>query len=412
MVPTTQRILDLINDPDGLEALYRGDPASFQGALTDALHAAPEAAALQVWRARLEYQDSASDARKQRMWHAVWIGLAVGAVVRLPTSWLGMDWYFPRLAPSLMIVSVAAYFWFGDRDRRALVAGLLLTAAAVAYTSFLPDFTDSVVMALLHLPILFWAFLGYVFTGAAWRNHETRSEFVRFNGEALILGSLVGLGIFVFSGITMSLFQMISSGAAEWYVGNVGVVLVAAAPVTATYLYDAVFKRRTGIAPALARVFVPLFLVMATVYLAAAFLGGKNPFFDREFLITVNGLLLVVLGMTVFSIAERGDQPRTRWVDYTNVALIAVTLLIDLIALSAILFRLTSYGFTPNRVVVLGVNLIVMTHLVWTCLAYVGLIRAKRESSEVLQAVVGYLPVYVVWAAVVAFVLPVVFGFD
>jgi len=40
--------------------------------------------------------------------------------------------------------------------------------------------------------------------------------------------------------------------------------------------------------------------------------------------------------------------------------LLAVSLVIDLIALSAILFRLTSYGLTPNRLVVLGANLIII----------------------------------------------------
>ena len=130
--------------------------------------------------------------------------------------------------------------------------------------------------------------------------------------------------------------------------------IAAAVPVAGTYLYDVVFKRHTGIASVLARVFAPLFLMMTGTYLGVAFLGGQNPFVDRSFLITFNGLLLVVLGMTVFSIAERGEQTEVGWIDYVNVALLVVTLVIDLIALSAILFRLTSYGLTPNRVVVLG----------------------------------------------------------
>ncbi len=185
----------------------------------------------------------------------------------------------------------------------------------------------------------------------------------------------------------------------------------AAVPVAGTYLYDVVFKRRTGIASVLARAFAPLFLVMTATYLAVAFLGGHNPFVDRQFLITCNGLLLVVLGMTVFSIAERGGQAEVGWMDYVNVALLVITLVIDVIALSAIVFRLTSYGLTPNRVVVLGANLVVMTHLAWTCRAYIGLIRGKGSAGGVQQAVAGYLPVYVGWAALVAFVLPLVFHF-
>jgi hypothetical protein len=132
---------------------------------------------------------------------------------------------------------------------------------------------------------------------------------------------------------------------------------------------------------------------------------------DRDFLITFNGLLLVVLGMTVLSIAERGERSEVGWTDYVNVALLVVTLVIDLIALSAIVFRLTSYGLTPNRLVVLGVNVVVMVHLAWTCRAYVGLIRTKSGAEGIRKAVASYLPVYAVWAALVAFVLPFVFRF-
>jgi hypothetical protein len=209
----------------------------------------------------------------------------------------------------------------------------------------------------------------------------------------------------------VALFELVFENSAAWYAQNVGVVGAAAVPVAGTYLYDVVFKRRTGIASVLARVFAPLFLVMTSAYLAVAFLGGQSPFVDREFLITFNGLLLVVLGMTVFSIAERGEQTEVGWIDYVNVALLVVTLVIDAIALSAILFRLTSYGLTPNRVVVLGANLVVMAHLAWTCRAYIGLIRGKHDAGGVRQAVVGYLPVYVGWAALVSFVLPFVFRF-
>jgi hypothetical protein len=73
------------------------------------------------------------------------------------------------------------------------------------------------------------------------------------------------------------------------------------------------------------------------------------------------------------------------------------------------LFRLTSYGLTPNRLVVLGANLIIMTHLAWTCRAYIGFIRRKSCVANIQQAFAGYLPVYAVWAALVTFVLPLLF---
>jgi len=411
MHPTAQRILESLDDPKALEALYRQDRASFRDSFPEAARTARDSDTLRVWEARLEYRKPLA-AERRGLWFTIAIGLCVGVLLRIPAVWLGEDWYYPRLGPSLVLLALAVYFWDKNRDRGKLISGLVLAGIVVAWAATLPGYTDSVVMALLHLPILIWAFLGWVFMGASWRDADSRMRYVRYNGELLILASLVGLGGIVFSGITVALFDLVSEDFAEWYFPNVGVTGAAAVPVAGTYLYDVVFERRTGIASVLARVFAPLFLVMSATYLVVAFLGGQNPFVDRSFLITCNGLLLVVLGMTVLSIAERGEETDVGWVDYVNVALLVVTLLIDLIALTAILFRLTSYGLTPNRVVVLGANLVVMTHLAWACRAYVGLLRGKGGTGGVRRAVAGYLPVYAGWAALVSFVLPLVFRFS
>lgn len=412
MQPTAQRILASLDDPKELEALYRQDPESFRASFAEVYQAAPDSVALRVWAARLEYSEPARKVARRRWWTAVGLGLLVGALVRVPALWLGEEWYYPRFAPSLVALGLAAYFWLEDRDRGRLIAGLALAAIVAIYVSLLPRHTDSVVMALVHLPVLFWAFLGLVFTGASWRDHTARVRFLRYNGELLVLASLVGLGGIVFSGITVALFELVSQDSADWYFRNVGVVGAAAVPVAGTYLYDAVFERRTRIASVLARVFAPLFLVMTGTFLVAAFLGGQNPFLDRSFLIIFNGLLLVVLGITVFSIIERGEQTTVGWTDYVNVALLVVTLVIDVIALSAILFRLSSYGLTPNRVVVLGANLVIMAHLAWMCRASLDLIRGKSDPAGVRRAVASYLPVYVGWAALVTFVLPLIFRFS
>lgn len=411
MQPTAQRILEVIDQPEALEALYRTDQRAFGDAFDELSRAVPDSTTLRIWRARLGYQQPSRAMERRQLWTAIGLGLLVGALIRIPAIWLGDEWYYPRLGPSLVILSVAAYFWFAARSRSQLVGGLVLAAVIVVWGAVLPGETDSVMMALIHLPIVCWAFLGMVFAGTSWRETPARIRFLRYNGELLILASLVGIGGIVFSGITVALFSMVFSNPEEWYFENIGLMGAAAVPVAATYLYDSVFRRRTGIASVLARIFAPLFLMMTSIYLVVAFVGGQNPFVDRSFLITVNGLLIVVLGMTVFSIAERGEQTQVGWVDYINVALLVVTLVIDLIALAAILFRLTSYGFTPNRVVVLGANLVVMCHLAMTCHASLGLIRGRHGPERVRHAVASYLPVYVGWALLVAFVLPLVFRF-
>lgn len=412
---TIGRMPQLPDDPEELEALYRQDPESFARSLEEASRAAPDSLVLRVWRARLGYKKPDDGVvRRRGLASTIGVALICGALVRLPALVLGEEWYYPRFAPALVILALSAYFWIGTppRDRRRLGAGLGLALAAAAYLSLLPEYTDSVVMALIHLPIVFWAFLGLVFTGDSWRDTDSRIGFVRYNGELVVLASLVALGGMVFSGVTVALFEMVSDNVEELYFKNVAVLGAAAVPVVGTYLYDSVFHRRTGIPAVLARVFAPLFLVMSTAYLIVAFLGGQNPFVDRSFLITFNGLLLVVLGITVFAIVERDQDSSPGLIDYINIALAAVTLLINAIALAAILFRLASFGFTPNRVTVLGANLIIMVHLARMCWAYVRVVRGRAGFTHMRWVVTSYLPVYAAWAAVVAFVLPLAFWFS
>jgi len=418
---TAERILQALDDPHQLEALYQQAPDAFRQSLDAASRTAPDSIALKVWQARLERPKLGQGAASRfRLVYAIAVALVGGALVRVPAIWLGEEWYYPRLAPSLAILALSAYFWIERRNRTQVFAGLGLALIAAAYVGLLPgsassdpsaDFSDSVAMALVHLPLVFWAFLGLVYMGGSWRETDARIRFVRYNGELVVLASVVALGGFVFSGLTIGLFQLAAGNIEEWYAQNVGVFGAAAVPVAGTYLYDAVFNRRTGIPAVLARVFAPLFLVMAVTYLVVAFVGGQNPFIDRDFLIVFNGLLLVVLGITVFSIVERRDDTSVGLIDYVNLALAAVTLLIDVIALSAIVFRLASYGFTPNRVVVLGANLIIMLHLSWMCWTYIAVARQKVGFADMRRVVGSYLPVYAAWAAVVAFLLPLAFRF-
>ena len=410
---TAAQILDLLADLQALEKLYRREPQQFKTALAEAREQRPDAIVLKVWEARFS-DTGITKSVPTRLFQTLALALATGVAVRVPAIWLGEDWYYPRFGPMLVMISLVAYFWLQSGSRFAITLVTFLGIGSVVWVSVLPEYTDSVVMAIVHLPLLWWAAVGLAFAGSGWRSLRERIDFIRYNGELLILATLVAISGLVFSGITGALFDMTMDGAGdwgEWYMENLGLMGAASVPVMATFLYDTVFRRHTGIPPVLAQVFTPLFLVMLIAYLVTALISGQNAFVDREFLVIVNGLLLVVLGMTVLSIAERGASEAVLWTDRTNMALLAVTLLVDLMALSAILFRLTMMGLTPNRVVVLGANLVILAHLVTIFRTQVKFVRGAVGSTAIMQAATRYLPVYAAWAAFVCFILPIVFGF-
>jgi hypothetical protein len=408
------RLISLLDQPEALEALHRDNPAAFRAALPAALAERPDDLVLRAWQARLAGPARAGSGVTPGGAHwgaALLLALATGLAARLTALGGDPEWAYPRFAPALALLAPALWLAREARDRRALAVAVVVAALSALWAGVLPGGGDSVLMALLHLPVLGWAALGLAHAGSAWRETESRLGFLRCNGELLILGSLLALGGGVFSALSLALFSQLAPGVDEWYAKNVGVAAAAALPLAATVLYDKVFRRRTGIPAVLARVFSPLFLLMTVAYLGAALAAGHNPFTHREPLIVLNGLLLVVLGMTVLSVAEQAEDAPRGPQDAVHTGLLGATLLLDLLALSSILFRLSEYGLTPNRVVVLGANLAILGHMAWLAWTSLGVLRGSSGRPALRRAVAGWLPVYVAWAALVALALPWLFRF-
>ncbi len=234
---------------------------------------------------------------------------------------------------------------------------------------------------------------------------------IRYNGELLIFTTIIMIGGMVMTGITFALFELIDLKIHEFYLKNIGLYGGIAAPLVATFLITHIVGNRLRIAPILAKVFTPLFLFMTTAYLVTMVANQQSPFTDRNFLIAFNGLLLLVLGLCIFSISERGNNSKTGLADFLNMALVAVTLGINGIALAAILFRLSSYGFTPNRIAVFGANLLAFAHLAVILYHYIQFARQKRSFENLEHWIVRFLPAYSCWSLFVVFMLPWLFRF-
>ncbi len=101
--------------------------------------------------------------------------------------------------------------------------------------------------------------------------------------------------------------------------------------------------------PILAKIFSPLFLVTMVSFLAVMAATGKSPFMEREFLIAFDFMLAMILGLVLYVISARDINQPVNLFDYLNLALILTALLIDAVALSAIIFRLSAFGITPNK---------------------------------------------------------------
>ncbi|MWC29810.1 DUF4153 domain-containing protein [Paenibacillus sp. MMS18-CY102] len=408
-------IIANVANPHELERMYRREPEAFRKSFASAWEQNPDSQVLAVWHERLHYQETANPAKASSFQRDF---LVMGLLAILAGICARILFYFAgeeQIAPINLVFGVlpfiAAYFVYKNKPNKkvlyTLMAAFLL---AVIYINVLPlDYTDSIILVYLHLPVFLWAAVGLAYMGNEHGVGRARLAFLKFNGEFGILYAIMAISGGLLTLITMRLFTFAGMDISEFYFSNIVVFGAAALSVVATHLVLGNLKLARSIAPYIAKIFSPLVLATLLVYLVTVISVGKSPFLDRDFLLSFNGILLSVLAVTIFSITESGTDEKKSISDYVNFALIALALIIDSVALSAIVFRLSSYGITPNRLAVLGINLLIWANLIWIMRAYMRFLRGGAGPSAIQDAVTKYLPIYGIWAAIVTVAFPLIF---
>jgi hypothetical protein len=181
--------------------------------------------------------------------------------------------------------------------------------------------------------------------------------------------------------------------------------------VVASWLVEAKQSVIENMAPVLTRLFTPLFAAVLVAFLATLLWTGRGVDIERNVLIAFDLLLVVVLGLLLYSVSARDPLSPPGVFDVLQVVLLVSALLADAVALWAIAARISEFGFSPNRVAALGENVILLLNLAWSTVLYVSFLRGRGSFSRLERWQTDYLPVYAVWAAIVVIVFPPVFGY-
>ncbi len=270
---------------------------------------------------------------------------------------------------------------------------------------------DTQVLAALHLPMALWLAVGFGYAGGAWRSHDQRMNYVRFSGEWFIYLVLIALGGGVLMASTMFVFGAIGLDA-EWLLNNwILPCGVMGAIIIAGWLVEAKQSVIENMAPVLTMLFTPLFTLLLLAFLGTMVWTGTGISVEREVLIGFDLILVLVVGLLLYAISARDPQAEPGFFDALQLALVIGALLVDALALWAILARITTFGFTPNRVAALGENLILVVNLGWSAVLYWRFLRGRAGFAPLERWQTAYLPVYAVWASIVVVIFPLVFRF-
>jgi len=369
--------------------------------------------------------DRSGDPGTRKLWVAVGLAVAAAAVMKVPALF-GIPFdpdrslFYPLNIGLLTLPFIVAYFAW-ERPLRAsnrigIAAAFGLAAVVVNAFPFPPmsahgQAADTERLTIIHLPIALWLAVGVAYVGGRWRGSEKRMDFIRFTGELFIYYVLMALGGGVLIGLTFGLFRAIGLDVEHLVQNWIVPCGIAGAAVIATWLVEAKQSVIENMAPVLARIFVPLFALVLLAFVATMAATGRGIDVEREVLIAVDLLLVVVFGLLLYSISARDPQAPAGLLDGIQLMLVGTALLVDVLALWAIGARISDFGFTPNRTAALGMNVVLLVNLAGSAFLYARYLRGSDTLSRLCRWQTWYLYVLAGWGAVVAFVFPPLFGF-
>lgn len=411
-----EQILIHQNDPGQLEKLYRTDKHAFKREFKSLYPQLTGSLLAHFWNERLNYNGGQSerDIRKE-ITFAVIASLVAGLIAKLPALLsFNEEFFYQRNAGFIVFPLLTVYFaWKNQLSARRIsfAAGTIL--AGMIFINFLPEAkkSDTLILSCIHLPIFLWFVLGFAFVAGKGSDRGKRLDFLKYNGDLVVMTALILIAGGILTGVTLGLFSLIGLHIEKFYFENVGIIGLAAAPIAGTCLIRTNPNLVGKVSPVIAKIFSPLVLVMLLVYLAAIAYSGKNPYNDRDFLLMFNALLIGVMAIIFFSVSGTPAAAKGRAEIWVLFLLSAVTIVVNVIALSAILFRISEWGFTPNRTAVLGSNVLVLVNLVLVAVQLFKVLLNKAETSGVGRYISSYLPLYGLWAFVVTVIFPLIFAF-
>ena len=411
-----EEILTHLNDTRQLEKIYRTNKVLFKREFATVYPQLKGNTLADFWYERLNYEsDEIYWGTRRELLFVIIASLIAGVIAKLPAILqIDEELFYSRNIGFIIFPLLTIYFAWKNKlsaGKIAFVAGT--TLAGLIFINLLPDVkkSDTLILSCLHLLLFLWSILGFTFVGERRNNNEKRLSFLKYNGDLVVMTTLIVIAGGILTGVTIGLFSLIGFDIQRFYFENIVIFGLPAAPIFGTYLTQTNPQLVGKVSPVIAKIFSPLVLVMLVIYLVAIVYSGKDPYNDRDFLLIFNALLIGVMAIIFFSVAETSRETKSNTEIWVLSLLSVLTVIVNCIALSAILFRISELGVTPNRAAVLGSNALILINLLFVTVQFFRILSKKADINAVRKAITFYLPIYFLWTIIVTFIFPLIFGF-
>ncbi|MEI0594559.1 hypothetical protein R4K52_11660 [Brachyspira pilosicoli] len=271
--------------------------------------------------------------------------------------------------------------------------------------------------------IIFFIIIALSYNGFQVLNSKTISEFFTFSADISIFAALITgvvstvFGIFI--AIVLYLIQDIIQSLDEKVIIKLILLSISFLSSIFPFLVYIVYKKmKTNISIYLSRILMPFSLLFIFILLLLLLMPDIRPYDNRVTFVLYN-IMLAVIVLNMFFV--RADYKSSIFTKALYIVLPIVAILFDILVLTSSLYRLAEYGITPNKITLVGTNLVMLGNLVFITFfnikSILNIFKNNEDIKDIKNITIGdtknvlYIYVYAAWAFIVCFIMPLFYIF-
>lgn len=197
-------------------------------------------------------------------------------------------------------------------------------------------------------------------------NSKTISEFFTFSADISIFASLIAGVVSTVFGIFAAIVIFLIKDVFNIEEIILKLILLSISFLTSIFpflVYTVYRKMKTNISVYLSRILMPFSLLFIFILLILLLMPDIRPY-DNRFTFILYNVMLAVIVLNMFFV--RADYKSSIFTKALYIVLPIVAIIFDILVLTSSLYRLAEYGITPNKITLIGTNLVMLANLVFT----------------------------------------------
>ncbi|WP_304354525.1 hypothetical protein [Brachyspira innocens] len=270
--------------------------------------------------------------------------------------------------------------------------------------------------------IIFFIILALSYNGFQVLNSKSISEFFTFSADISIFAGLIA-GVVstvfgIFAAIVIFLITDIIGSLDDDII--IKLIVLSGSFFTSLFpflVYTVYRNMKTNISIYLSRILMPFSLLFIFILLILLLMPDISPYDNRVSFILYN-IMLAIIVLNMFFI--RIDYKSSIFTKALYIVLPLIAIIFDILVLTSSLYRLVEYGISPNKITLIGTNLVMLGNLIFITFFNINsiLIIFKKTDSipNIKEITIGntksvfYIYIYGVWAFIVCFIIPVLYS--